>query len=465
MTFTKNAEDNIRILKFLLKADESFDIVYRTLQINNRTSGIFFIDGLVKDDITEKILQHFYSLKDDSYFKDAHTFSQNCIPHIEVSIFDDMDNVLTAIFSGMLALVIDGFDKIILLDVRSYPQRQSGEPEKDKVLRGSKDSFVETIIFNTALIRRRIRNENLRIKYFQVGTITKSDVVVCYMDNKADKKLLDKITQKLKNSEVKSMVMNIQAIAECLYKHPWYNPFPKMKYTERPDVASSAILDGNIVIIADNSPNVMIIPTSLFDILEEADDYYFPVITGTYIRLSRYIITAFTLVVTPLWLLFMKNPDFTPQWLEFTIIDENINISVFWQLIILELAIDGLRLASVNVPNMLSTTLSIVGAIVLSDFAVDSGWFAKETMLYMAFVAVATYSQPSYELGYAIKFMRIILLILTELFNLWGLIGGFIFVIILIITNRTISGKSYLYPLIPFDSKKFFNKVIRTRLR
>ncbi len=465
MVFNDSAENNIKILKFKLKTEENFDVVFRELDINNRKSGVFFVDGLTKDDIMEKIVQYFYSLKDEKLFKDAETFSKSCVPHIEVTLEDNADNILLSVYSGMLALVIDGFEKIILLDVRSYPQREYGEPEKDKVLRGSRDSFVETLVFNTALIRRRIRNENLRMKHFQVGTVTKNDVAVCYMDNKVDKKLLDQITRKLQNAEIKSLVMNIQALAECLYKKPWYNPFPKMKYTERPDVAASSLLDGNIVIIADNAPNVMIIPTSIFDILEEADDYYFPTITGTYIRLSRYLITLFTLVITPLWLLCMQNPDKVPEFFKFVVIDEQVNIPIFWQLMILELAIDGLRLASVNVPNMLSSTLSIVGAIVLSDFAVDSGWFAKEAMLYMAFVAVATYSHPSYELGYALKFMRIILLILTAIFDIWGFIAGLVLVAVLIITNKTISGKSYLYPLIPFDSRKFFSKVIRTRLR
>lgn len=289
-------------------------------------------------------------------------------------------------------------------------------------------------------------------------------MAVCYMDNLVDKKLLGKLTREINNIKVKSLTMNQQSLIEAIYKHKWYNPFPKVKYTERPDSAASAILEGNIVILVDNSPSALVLPTSIFDIIEEVDDYYFPPLTGTYIRLARYLVTFATLVITPLWLLALKNPELIPKAFEFILITEPVNIPVFWQLIILELGIDGLRLASVNTPNSLSTSLSIIGAIALSDFAVTVGWFSTEAMLYMAFVAIANYTQPSYELGYSLKFLRIMLLILTQLFSIWGFIAGFVLIIVLLITNKTVSGKSYLYPLIPFNGKKLLHKVIRPQL-
>lgn len=454
---------DIKDIKAALKADESYDIVYRTLKICDTDLCLFFVDGFIKDSVTEKIIEFFYSIKDKTLLKDAYTFSKNCVPYTEVDLVKDTEQICTAILSGQMAVVCDGFDRAVLIDVRTYPQRDTATPEKDKVLRGSNDGFVETLVLNTALIRRRIRDTNLRMKSFIVGNESKTDVVLCYMDNKADKKLLATLTQKINNINVKSLTMNIQSIAEAIYHHKWYNPFPKIKYTERPDTAASAVLDGNIVIIVDNAPSVLIIPTSIFDIMEEADDYYFPMITGTYIRLSRWLVTTLSMIITPLWLLALQNPEYVPEVFRFILLDEPSNIPVFWQLMILEIAIDGLRLAAINTPNMLSTPLSIIGGIVLSDFSVQSGWFDAEAILYMAIVAITNYSQPSYELGYAIKFMRIIILVLTAIFNLWGFIGGLIITFILIATNRTISGKSYLYPLFPFNAKKFRRTIMRMR--
>ncbi len=465
MKITNNADQNISLLRERLFADDSFDIVYRTIRICNRTACMLFVDGLVKDDITEKMMEFFFSVSDEKFMENAHTFSKNCIPYFEVDMADETEKICTQVLCGVTALIIDGFDKAILIDTRTYPQRETSEPEKDKVMRGSKDGFVETLVFNTALIRRRIRDRNLTMKYYSVGSVSKTDVVICYMKGRVDKALLSKISNAIKNTNVESLTMNQQSLIEAIYKHSWINPFPKIKYTERPDTASSAVLEGNIVILVDNSPSALILPTSIFDIIEEADDYYFPPVTGTYIRFTRYIVSMATMLLTPLWLLFLQNPDILPPSFDFLLLSEDAHIPIFWQLILLEIAIDGLRLASLNTPDSLSTSLSVIAGIALSDFAVSVGWFSQETMFYMAFVAIANYSQPSYELGYALKFMRIFLLITTALFNVWGFCIGLLIVFLLVLTNKTVSGKSYLYPLIPFNGKEFLKKIVRLRLR
>ncbi len=258
--------------------------------------------------------------------------------------------------------------------------------------------------------------------------------------------------------------MNQESLAECLYQRKWYNPFPKFKFSERPDTASAQILEGNVVILVDNSPSAMILPTTIFDVIEEADDYYFPPLTGTYLRLSRFLIALLTYFIPPTFLLLMLHPEWIPKGFEFILVQESIHVPLIWQFLILELALDGLRLAAVNTPNMLSTPLSIMAALVLGEFSVNSGWFNSEVMLYMAFVALSTYTQQSYELGYAIKFMRIITLILTQWFSIWGYVGGILFTMIVIATNKTISGNSYISPIYPFDGKQLKKRFLRTRL-
>lgn len=465
MKISTAAGENIALLREKLHADDSFDIVYRTIKICGRTACMLFVDGLVKDEITEKIMEFFLSVDNEDFMTSAHTFSKNCIPYFEVDLANETEKICTQVLCGVTALIVDGFESAILIDTRTYPQRETSEPEKDKVLRGSKDGFVETLVFNTALIRRRIRDTDLTMKYFSVGTVSKTDVVVCYMKNRVDKSLLKRICSSIKETNVESLTMNQQSLIEAVYKHSWINPFPKIKYTERPDTAASAVLEGNIVILVDNSPSVLILPTSIFDIVEEADDYYFPPLTGTYIRITRYFVSLATLLLTPLWLLLLQNPNILPPSLDFLLLGEEAHIPVFLQLILLEIAIDGLRLASLNTPDSLTTSLSVIAGIALSDFAVSVGWFSQETMFYMAFVAIANYSQPSYELGYALKFMRIFLLITTALFNVWGFVGGLVAVFVLMLTNKTVSGKSYLYPLIPFNGKELLKKVLRLRLR
>lgn len=461
--FTTDYNTNLQVLSDALRSEQSFDLVKRELIIANRRATMFFIDGLLKDDITEKILEFFYKNVKDENFKSALYFSQSAVPYVEVEVSAELKKVCTDVLSGISALIVEGFTEVILLDTRTYPQRSTSEPDNDKVLRGSRDGFVETLINNTALIRRRIRDTNLTVKAYSVGTQSHTDVAVIYMENKADKKLLANLDKRLNAINVPSLTMNQQSLVEALYKNLWYNPFPKVKHTERPDTTASAILDGNIVILVDNAPSALLLPTSIFDVLEEADDYYFPPVTGTYLKLARYFITIVTVLITPLWLLAIQNPDYCPDFFRFVLLSEPQNIPVFWQLILMEVGIDGLRLAALNTPNSLTTPLSIIGAIALSEFAVDSGWVSMEAILYMALVTVANFTQPNFELGYSLKFCRILLLVLTYIFNVWGFIIAFVINLVLLCTNRTLSNKSYLYPLIPFNGKEFFRKILRIR--
>ncbi len=457
-------KENIAYLNERLAVDVSFDLVYRVIRIGGKDACIYFIDGFCKDELMQKMLQYFMGIKEEEMPQDAHEMSKCCVPYVEVDLKDQWDEIIGNLLSGVLILLIDGYTQAILIDSRTYPARNVTEPDKDKVLRGSKDGFVETIVFNTALLRRRVRSADLRIEMMSAGENSRTDIAVCYMDSRVDQHFLKQIKDRIRDIKVDALTMNQESLAECLYRRRWYNPFPKFKYTERPDTAAAQIYEGNIVVLVDNAPSAMIMPTSIFDVIEEADDYYFPPITGTYLRLSRFLIAILTFIMTPTFLLLMTHQSYIPEAFSFIVLKETENIPLIWQFLILELAIDGLRLAAVNTPNMLSTPLSVMAALVLGEFSVNSGWFNAEVMLYMAFVAIANYTQANYELGYALKFMRILTLLLTNWFGLWGYIGGIVICPAAIVTNRTVSEKSYIYPLLPFHFRQLCKRLFRLRL-
>ncbi len=457
-------KQDVEYLNKRLAVEKNFDVIYRIIQIGGREACMYLVDGFCKDELIQKLLQFFLGIAEDKMPKDAHEMSKQNIPYVEVDINRDWDTVINSLLSGVFVLLVDGYEQALLIDSRTYPARNVEEPEKDKVLRGSKDGFVETLIFNTALIRRRIRSTDLRMEMMNAGESSHTDIVICYMDGRVNQGFLREIRRKIKDIHVDSLTMNQESLAECIYQKKWYNPFPKYKYTERPDTAAAQVLEGNIVILVDNSPSAMIMPTTIFDVVEEADDYNFPPITGTYLRLTRFLISIFTFLLTPTYLLFANHIDWVPDTFAFILLKETPNIPLIWQFLMLELAIDGLKLAAVNTPNMLSTPLSVMAALVLGEFSVNSGWFSSEVMLYMAFVAIANYTQANYELGYALKFMRIITLILTSIFGLWGYIGGIVFAVLMVVFNRTVANTSYIYPLYPFDWNKLKNRLIRRRL-
>jgi stage V sporulation protein AF len=313
---------------------------------------------------------------------------------------------------------------MIGFDFREYPSRSVNEPEKDKVLRGSRDGFIEALVPNVALVRRRIRDVNLIFQMEQVGRSSKTDVAIVYMKDRVRQSALDQVLQRIQQIDVDALTMNKESLAEELFPRSWYNPFPRFKYTERPDTTAACLLEGSIVIMIDNSPAAMIFPTSLFSILEDANDYYFPPITGTYLRLTKMLTSVVAVYITPVLLLLLNNPQWIPPNLSFIVIKDTIHVPILLQLLILEFAIDGLKMASINTPNMLTTPLSIVAGIVFGDYTVSSGWFNAEIMLYMSFVAVANYTQSNMELGYALKFFRILLLLLTSWLDVAGFVIG-----------------------------------------
>lgn len=437
-------EENVAYMNEVLPVKESFDLVQRDIVIGGKKSSFFFIDGFTKDDTMLKIMTSFFSVTEEKIPDSATEFSRLLVPYVEVDTLSEFDGIIKNLLSGTTCLFVDGYEACIVIDCRTYPARGVDEPYNDKSLRGPRDGFVETIVFNTALMRRRIRDPHLIMKMTEIGESSRTDVAICYMDDRVDQELLKNLNSRLEKIHVDALRMTQQTLAEELFKRKWFNPFPKFKFTERPDTAASCLLEGKVVILVDNSPSAMILPTSILDMIEEANDYYFPTITNVYLKVSRALITIATVFVTPLFLLFMQNLEWLPEVFAFVAIKDTVNIPLIFQLLILELAIDGLRLAAMNTPSMLSTPLSVIAGIVMGEFSVRSGWFNSEVMLYMAFVAVANYTQPNFELGYALKFMRLLLLVLTAMFNWIGFLIGCVIVIVSIVCNKTLSGRSYL---------------------
>lgn len=442
---SSSLSENVEYMNQVLPVDESFDLIRRDIVIGEKKSSFYFIDGFTKDDTMQKLMTSFLGVNKYDMPEDATTFSQKFIPYVEVDVLTEFDEILRNVLSGVSCFFIEGYSACLAIDCRTYPARSVEEPDKDKSLRGSRDGFVETLVYNTAMMRRRIRHPALIMEMMEVGDSSRTDVALCYMGDRVDKELLKNVRDKIRSVDTDDLRMNQQSLAECLFRRKWYNPFPKFKFTERPDTASACLLEGKVVILVDNSPSAMILPTSIFDMIEEANDYYFPTLTSVYLKISRTLINLMTIFLTPVFLLFMQNLNWLPKVFAFVAVKDTVNIPLIYQLLMLEVAIDGLRLAALNTPSMLSTPLSVIAGLVMGEFSVASGWFNSEVMLYMAFVAVANYTQPNFELGYALKFMRLALLVLTALFNWWGFVLGCILVVCSICFNKTLSGRSYLH--------------------
>lgn len=455
--------ENVQMLDGLLGVGRSCDMVSRDYLIGGRRARLWVVDGFGSDSILERMGAFWLTLKPENVvgLTEMQDFLDRYITFSESNVTFDISDAVTSVFLGKSLLAVEGLAGVALMDAKGYPSRSVHEPPDGKVLRGSHDGFVEAVVPNMALLRRRIRDPHLTMEGHKVGSRTHNDAVLCYLDDKVDQDLLRKLRGKLLGLDVRSLSMAQESLAEAIRPKQWYNPFPKVRYTERPDAAAASIMEGSIVLMVDNSPSVMILPTGFFDFTQESNDYYFPPLVGTYLRVLRVTVFLLSLFITPAWYLMVSEPNRLPGWLNFLSSPEPVSLSLLSQLLVVEFLIDVLKLASLNTPDSLSNSFSMLGALVLGDFAVQAGWLGPEVLVYMAFVSVAGFAQPSYELGYAFKLLRVALLLVTAAFDVWGFCLGVVGIFILLCTTKPLVGKGYLYPLVPFNGKALLRLLVR----
>ncbi len=430
-------------------------------------SVVYYISGFGNNQLIERLMSYMLQNKiEEITAQNRERILKTLLPYAVFRMAENMDDAMFSVYSGNAVILIQGIDRYIIADTRSYPARGIKEPDKDRVLRGSREGFVEALLTNSALIRRRIRDPRLIFYRLSVGDSTSTDILICYMEHLADQKYVENLKNKIAELKVSGLNMGQESLSELLVGKSWYNPFPKIRYTERPDAAAAMLMEGSVLILCDNDSSAMILPTSIFDFLQDTDDFYFPPMIGGYLKIVRNAVFIASLMLTPIWYTLQQMPHLLPPSLDFLLYEGESFLPLLLQLLLFEFAVDGLKLASLNTPDTLSNSLSVISALILGDLAISVGWLSEQILLYMAFVAIAGFTQPSYELGYAFKFMRIITLILISFLSFWGLLLGTALTLILIATNRSISGsRGYLYPLIPFNLSALFRLFFRAQLK
>ena len=459
---SEHHEENVRALDELLGVGRCFDMISRDLCVGGKRARLWVVDGYGDDAVIERMLSFWLALETVDDAPTMQAFIERYVTFGEVNTERDLKTAVTNVFLGKMLLLIEGYDACALIDAKQFPARGVEEPSSGKVLRGAHDGFIETLVVNAALLRRRIRDPQLTLEGHKVSDRSRADVVLCYLENKVDRRLLDELRQKLGQIDVCSISMSQESIAEAMMgKGQWWNPFPKVRYTERPDAATACVMEGDILVLVDNSPAAMILPTHFFDFVQEANDFYFPPLVGTYLRVLRVVVFLLTMFITPVWYLLVKDPSRTQAGLQFLAIDSEYSVPILAQLLLAEFIVDLLKLASLNTPDVFSNSFSMLGALVLGDFAVQAHWLVPEVLAYMAFVAISNFAQPSYELGYAFKLLRLMLLLFVGALDWVGLALGCIVIAAILASTKPIVGKGYLYPLCPFDKKALRALLIR----
>lgn len=443
-------QDNIITARSLMAIKQSFDYIERELFFGKTKVYMLAINGFTQTEVLQHIVADVQSLSDgEGKIQDLDHFIDSKLGFAQVSYVENWDALIKNLLSGQTILIVDGFDKAVSIDTRTYPGRSIAEPDTEKVTRGAKDGFVENIIMNTALMRRRIRNPKLTFELHQVGTDSKTDVAIAYIQGKAEEKLIEKVRTKLDSLNVTALTMGIQSLKELMIPRSYLHPLPGVLTTERPDVASSYLEEGYVLLVPDASPQVMVLPCSIFQFTQSPEDYYKSPVVGNYIRMMRMFSLLASLLLLPLFLLFGA---YVPLPEEFALVntDGMTPLKLFIMVLVIEVALDLFRYSTSHTSERFAGALSIVGGLIIGDVAIDLEWASLEVLFYGAATMLATLSIASLEMAEGLRIYRIFLVLCTGFLGLWGFIIGLALVILSVITTPVFGRTGYFWPLVPF---------------
>ncbi|MCT2537440.1 spore germination protein [Aquibacillus koreensis] len=451
---------NENYMKEKIGVGTSFDVGFRDVTILKKTAHLYYLTGLCDSSIIVELLKKLVEINDnESNLRKVAEIVENRLVHQQVTRVKTMDEAVDQLLSGLIVLFIDGEDEAFVVDVRSYPGRSPQEPDTEKVVRGARDGYTENIIQNTALTRRRVRDERLRHEIVQVGERSKTDICISYIKDIADEGLVKKIKDEINKIDIDGLSMADKTIEEYLVKQG-FNPFPLVRYTERPDVSANHLFEGHVLIMVDTSPSMIITPTTYFHHVQHAEEYRQAPVIGTFIRWVRFLGIFASVFLLPFWLLLVLEPSLLPKDLTFIGPNETGNIPIVIQIIMADIGIEFLRMAAIHTPTPLSTAMGLIAAVLIGQIAIDVGLFSAEVILYVAISAIGSFATPSYELSVANKISRILLLIITSIFGVPGFVIGSTLYILLLAMTRSLN-TPYLWPFIPFNIKAIVHILIR----
>jgi stage V sporulation protein AF len=460
----KRLRDNKAYMDERIGIGTSFDVGVREMTILSQNIEIYYCNSLVDSLLVTELLRELLRLvHEHRTVTDVKDMIKNHLAHEQVKEVKTMDEVVDNMLSGLIVLLIDGEAVGLVIDVRHYPGRQPQEPDTERVVRGARDGFTENIIENVGLIRRRIRDERFRTEILRVGERSKTDVSICYLNDVANPGLLKALKREIKSIEIDGIPMADKSVEEFLVKQG-VNPYPLVRYTERPDVAAAHILEGHILLVTDTSPSIIIFPTTIFHHVQHAEEYRQTPTVGAFLRWARFVAILMSVFLVPLWLVLVLNHNVVPDWLQFLgPKDHKYHVPLTLQVIIAEIGIEIIRMAAIHTPTSLSTALGLIAAVLIGQIGVQVGIFTPEVILYTSLAAIGAFATPSYELSVANKVVRIMLILASALFGVPGFVIATTFLVIYLARVKNLN-TPYLWPFIPFNPMALLAVTVRTAM-
>jgi len=437
---SKDIKENVEKFKNTFK--DADDLVYRNIKIgkkNKKEAYLIFIDGMVdKSVISDYAIEVLFDEMEidesnlDSYKTSlSEKISEESIAVHDVKEEDSYDKLVDMILVGETVLLIDGSDKALILSTRGWPTRGVQEPQTETVVRGPRDGFVETLRFNTALLRRHIRDPKLKIKTLQVGRRSKTDVAVVYIEDIANDKIVEEVINRINKIDIDYLPGS--SALEALIEDSYLSLFPQLENTERPDSAAASLLEGRVVIIVDNTPFVLMVPATIGTLFQSTEDYYSRWPIGTLVRFVRILSAILTAVSPALYIAFTAyHPGLIPTAFTLYLAASRVNVPfpAVIEAFLMEITIEILRESGTRIAGPIGTTIGIVGGIIIGQAAVEAGIVSPLKIIITAITTISFFAIPSYEWASSLRIIRFAFMFLAAVLGLYGLMLGIAILIV-----------------------------------
>ena len=451
------------------------DLIYRHITIGGsekRQAAVFYFDGMtdsgvVHDNILQPLLLDAeFTWKDaesENDFQNYFSFlKERLLPAGEITIIDSLEQGCFSMMNGDVLLLLDGCQQAVVIDAKGFPQRQVGKAENEVVLRGPQEAFTEAMRVNTALIRRHIRTNQLKLEEKTLGRYTRTQVAIVYLEGIVNENIVAEVQRRLDQLKDVDSILDGSCIEQYIEDRP-FSVFPQMQYTERPDKVAASLLEGRIALIVDGSPNVLLLPLLFVQLLQSPEDYYTRMMPGTFMRWIRYMGLLIAILFPSLYVAITSyHPEMLPINLLLSIAAarEGVPFPAFVEALIMELCFELLREASIRLPGAIGNTIGIVGALVIGDAAVSAHLVAPQMVIVVAITAIGSFSVPSMEASYPVRLLRFPLMLLAAGFGLYGVALGILGILVHLVHLRSF-GFPYLEPLAPFKTRELRDVLMR----
>ncbi|WP_052350391.1 spore germination protein [Paenibacillus gorillae] len=452
--------------------DNCIDIKFREFVIHGARKGaLVFLSGLVNIQTIDFEIMKPLVESDERLFQDSGSgFNDDSMKHLienrllfssQLSWFDEFSDVVEHILSGNVAFLIDGLKQVLIINAKHWDKRAVDEPATEAVIRGPREGFQETISTNISLIRRRLKTPQLKMEDMIAGRLSNTQIVITYLDGIVDKKLVDEVKKRIGKIKIDAILES--GYVEELIEDNSFSLFPQVLITERPDRVVGNLLEGKVGIIIDNTPFVIIVPGTFFQLLQSPEDYYQRYFIASAIRMLRFFAVLFSLLLPSLYIaLTTYHQEMIPTMLLISIAAsrETVPFPAFIEALVMEIAFESLREAGVRLPRPVGQAVSIVGGLVIGQAAVEAGIVSSPLVIVVSMTGIASFIFPSFQLGLAFRLLRFPMMVAAATFGLYGILMMLLLLLIHMLRLHSF-GVPYLTPMAPLRISGLKDVIIR----